>query len=442
MPFWGRPPGARRSGWRRDERAREREERRRWEAQRRFEEVETEPEGEGEGVGEEGVLLDNYIHPHRFSSDELRFTGVDLSPAARDRRRLSDGRSTSSAEDEPPPARGRRDPMQVALRDKEESLAQAAVARMHRARAKGQPNVTLSQAEYDALLRRQPAADRPEPPTEPDSGSSDGADHRLRRPRLRPETTGPPVTVAGPRRRRRHSRAGSGTELVPAVELSSSRSTSAYQRRPRRSSPPRSARPEQARYVSLPEGSNRTGRPPSPVRRAPLPHEPGWAPRARATSAAHPSSATDPFQYQVYDPASPPVSSLAEDRRLVPGPIERRYGSVRRRPVGTTSSRERLSTSISDPSIARRQAALTDTESESESESEAVTTSEDEHDYHDHGHDHHHHHHHDDDDDDDDMDELHREDDDNGVRVNLGPSNGRGSRVIGSGRGSIRRRYG
>jgi hypothetical protein len=165
MPPWGRPPGARlgrqsNGGW----------DRQSWEQyNERFEELDTDYENYP------GVHLDNRGYAtKRFASDELRFTGIDLTPAdsrARRRRTNYDYDEVTDPEydgpdDEPgpsfvPPG------MQLILRTKEEELVERALDRIARARALGKTNVKLSQAEIDALERAERENKRSAPPTLP-----------------------------------------------------------------------------------------------------------------------------------------------------------------------------------------------------------------------------------------------------------------------------------
>ena len=269
--------------------------------------------------------------------------------------------------------------MQVTLRDKEEMLAQTAVERMQRARTKGQPTVTLTQPELDALLRKQKASAIPsrQSPEESTSSGGSGSDHRKGDPDH--VSIAPSASLAKARRRRAKSGAYFA-EALPASSSSSiplaspSRSASVYQKKSHKSQPPQNQHPsEQSRYFSVPEGVERPGSqqvrsPRASSQRPPLPHEPGWTPRPRARSSAGQSGRpTDPFQYQSYPSPPPPLPPqyMTQSRRNASGPAEVQYGSGRRPPRNFSYPQgSTLPTSTSDPAMARRSAVVVDTESD------------------------------------------------------------------------------
>ena len=166
MPPWGRPPGARLG--RRDNRGWDRQS---WEQyNERFEELDDMDYDYYYGAG----LDDRGLAPKRFASDELRFTGIDLTPAnsrARMRRlKTAYDEDTDPDYEEPDDGRGpSHSPlgMQLMLRDKEDILVERALERIARARALGKTNVKLSQAEIDALERAEQKNQPPEPPPVP-----------------------------------------------------------------------------------------------------------------------------------------------------------------------------------------------------------------------------------------------------------------------------------
>jgi hypothetical protein len=108
----------------------------------------------------------------RFASDPLRFTGIDLGDTGSLRSRRShaypqegeEDDDTSEDDDDDDDSEqgsdmddGNGDPdnqVQLALRDKEEALVEAALARIRRAQAKGKKDVKLSKGELTALERR------------------------------------------------------------------------------------------------------------------------------------------------------------------------------------------------------------------------------------------------------------------------------------------------
>jgi len=119
-------------------------------------------------------LDDRGLAPKRFASDELRFTGIDLTPAnsrARMRRlKTAYDEDTDPDYEEPDDGRGPSHAppgMQLMLRDKEDILVERALERIARARALGKTNVKLSQAEIDALERAEQKNQRPAPPPVP-----------------------------------------------------------------------------------------------------------------------------------------------------------------------------------------------------------------------------------------------------------------------------------
>ena len=139
MPSWGRPSWARRG---KREQDRERNARHRKES-RRFEEIDSDDD-DGQGV-----RLGNW-----FASDNLYFTGTDVGPRQRNQRNQDCDECSDSIEelnDEISDRSG--GVMQLALRDKEETLLHKALERIRRAQVLGEKNVKLTQPEIDALER-------------------------------------------------------------------------------------------------------------------------------------------------------------------------------------------------------------------------------------------------------------------------------------------------
>ncbi|KAK4044443.1 PRA1 family protein-domain-containing protein [Parachaetomium inaequale] len=150
-PQWGRP--SRRE--RRTHEARNGDEERWWEfGQRVVEELDSDGDFDTQGVGSASNALG-----HRFVSDPLRFTGVDLGEKDGDTRARrayayqngEDDETTDDSEQDSDGEGGVRLPL---LDPEEEALADAAMARIRRAQAKGKKDVKLSKEELAAYQRR------------------------------------------------------------------------------------------------------------------------------------------------------------------------------------------------------------------------------------------------------------------------------------------------
>jgi len=111
----------------------------------------------------QGVGLASTAGGHRFSSDPLRFTGIDLGDrdGVRPRRNYTHGSEEDDDESDETSdndsAQGSDDgddQGQLALREKEDEALQSAMARIRRAQAKGKKDVKLSQDELKALERQ------------------------------------------------------------------------------------------------------------------------------------------------------------------------------------------------------------------------------------------------------------------------------------------------
>lgn len=383
MPPWGRPPpGARRGrqsngGW----------DRQSWEQYNgRFEELDTDYENyQGVHLGNRGYA------PKRFASDELRFTGIDLTPAnSRARRRRTKNAYDEDTDpeydeldDEPGP--GRVPPgMQIVLRTKEEELVERALERIARARALGKTNVKLSQAEIDALERAERKNQRPAPPPIPKPAprskksvqSRPKAQERKKSKGEKSASDSPKIkAVEAARNGTSRGRSSTGSRegalvpypILPEDDYSppgrydsdgyfmpapvrprpasgpASRTASSHSLRQQQSrTPPVPAALQQyyvGRYASNPD-DNYSARPASNSSRAsrPDPSDPDWEPRARSTSSLV-SYPVDQLPYQTqthraprFDPSDPRFASPAT-RRVASGPA-----AVQTSPLGRRRS--------------------------------------------------------------------------------------------------------
>ncbi|KAJ4296160.1 hypothetical protein N0V88_004864 [Collariella sp. IMI 366227] len=114
----------------------------------RVEEVESDNDFDTQGVGASNALS------HRFSSDPLRFTGVDLGDSGntRSRRTYHNGDDETTDDSEQDSDDGH---MRLPVLDQEEeALADAAMARIRRAQARGKTDVRLNKEELAAYQRR------------------------------------------------------------------------------------------------------------------------------------------------------------------------------------------------------------------------------------------------------------------------------------------------
>ncbi|MCJ1470586.1 hypothetical protein MMC07_009232 [Pseudocyphellaria aurata] len=335
MPSWGRPSGAHKG---KREKGRDRQIRRREEA-RRFEEIESDDD-DGQGVG----LSRQYV------GDELYFTGADLSRSRpRNQRTRSHDTSESSEADDVDENIG--GIMQLALRDKEESLVHKALERIRRAQMLGRTNVKLTQSEIDALARkrRKDEATRKAPLSSSSAidrrpGSTQLSDtveqrpsnRRLRNPRSTYRSdefpgsrhaTLPEILLPGTDGKASYQAFGQYSSAAPGQHNRSPRSgsRSASSHSQLQSTPPLPSsqfRSPKERNFSVPE----TSRPPPTIspnslpRR--LPDDPNWIPRPQ-------SSSSNPAQ--IYSPPSAHVPShYFQGRRIVSGPPELQYMGSRR----------------------------------------------------------------------------------------------------------------
>lgn len=336
MPSWGRPSGARKGkrGKEQDRQTRQREE------ARRFEEIESDDD-DGQGVG--------LSRP--YYSDELYFTGTDLSRSRPPQRTYSHNYTSESSGDEEDVDESLGGTMQLALRDKEELLVQKALERIRRAQMLGRTNVKLTQPEIDALARKRrkveairkgplsgsKATDRRHSSGQP----SETAEQRTSKRKLRtpismydngefssPRRTTPPgILFPGPDGNASYQPFGqySSAATGPYNRSSRSGSRSASSHSQQQSTPPLPSsqfRPPNERYFSVSEAS----RPPStlPPNTLPrrLPDDPNWIPRPQ-------SSSSNPAQ--LFSPPSSHVPShYFQGRRIVSGPPESQHVGSRR----------------------------------------------------------------------------------------------------------------
>ncbi|GAD96355.1 COPII vesicles protein Yip3, putative [Paecilomyces variotii No. 5] len=357
MPRWGRPPGARLG----------REVRRRglqWEdddGEVRVEEIESEEDGY-----DRGMLLDEYYglrrdgsrrqsrrHSYEYEDETESSEGVDYNLD-------SDADSTVAYA------------VQLAMMDKEERLVDKALERIRRAQLMGKKNVRLSQEELDALERRRMrtaesketqrkkgASSRPsltEKRKDKSNGKIKGKDKDKGK-NEKPITKG----KAEKTEKRKSMPASSATERpltdgwtrnksVPSGYYSSpgGRPSSSSSQRPRTPSS-QSARAQQSgtsprsqlpqRYASVSEH-----RPTSSSRHQafprPLPDDPQWVPRSRASSNAVPYP-YDPAGYLPYGAIDPRYSYHV--RRDMGGFPDGPYRATRRSPSDDSSTSESAS---------------------------------------------------------------------------------------------------
>lgn len=404
----------------------------------RVEEIESEldVEEDEDDDDDEGVLLDPSYEKRRLVGEkELRRLGMDLVP--RNSRREGyeyEEESEFSSEEylEDGPDRTVAYALQLAMRDKEESLVEKALERIRRAQMLGKTNVRLSKRELDALEKKRRQSQST------NLGGSQRQKEKLARPALdntrrnKGERAAAGTASKTKTERQRASRPSSSSEhrvpnyyqpaneayappgrsRAPTLEYYGSPvrpSSSSSQARPRtpttqslrpqqlNSSPRYQQQYQQPRFYPVPEGSQSQSRRASLSSRNPpppraLPDDPLWAPPARSSASLVPyASDQSPYPPQSYNPqldarygVSPPGG--------VPVPYDTHYQPVYRVPE------EAYGSGPSNPLAAqreRRPAAPGDVETSEDGEDE-----EDE----------------DDDNDDDDDDD---DDEDNGVQVEV-----------------------
>lgn len=326
-----------------------------WE-QSRVEELDSDDtDAQGVGLGSDNK---------RFTSDSLRFIGVDLGSTSGARKSYAFHDSEESSEDSAESEFEGTDSLQVAMRDKEEALVQSALARIRRAQEKGKTEVKLNKAEVDALEKRRKRMQAAATTKQRNgSGSSGGSETERRRrsdrnitvpiasqPNSRPSSrrgekrkskraeepsmgANPPVMlVAGPDG---VAYAPSGSYTPP---LAGSRNSPT---RPRASTTQQSRGP--APYFTYQQPSTRhfsDGTRPtsssSTSSRRPLPDDENWEPStSRRSSASFQNYTLNPFDYQISSDAPPPIpaqylQSQPLPRRNVSNPADVSYSSVRR----------------------------------------------------------------------------------------------------------------
>lgn len=374
MPPWGRPSGAkgsrRRTEW-------EREQARWYEQQARVEELDSDDTDTQGGVG----LISE---KKRFASDQLHFTGIDLSSTSRARRSYTYSTEESSEVDSDGSSYDDRSERQVALRDKEEALVQSAFARIRRAQEKGKQEVKLNQDELDALEKRRKrmeAAARAK--ARKGSGSSGGSGSEKRRSerkavpiqQLFTEPLPDPVNKKRSKKSNPSTPPSSGSSRPPGILVGGPGGSTLtplghYPPQTGRNSPgrPRSSS-SQSRGEPFPQipyqqairhysDGNRPASSASNSSRRHLPDEEDWNPsQSRRTSISSQHHTPDPFDFQipsghVQSMSQQYLQSQASAQRIGSGSGDIAYSSVRRSPPGgyPTSGRALAS----DPAIRRR----------------------------------------------------------------------------------------
>ena len=331
MPSWGRPSGARKGkrGKEQDKQTRQREE------ARRFEEIESDDD-DGQGVG--------LSRP--FVSDELYFTGADLSRSRPPQRTYSHNHTSEFSEDEEDVDGSLGGPMQLALRDKEELLVHRALERIRRAQMLGRTNVKLTKPELDALARKRRKVeatrkDRLSGSKANDSRRSSGQTIETVEQKTSKRRLGTPISMY-----ENGEFSNSGHAAPPAILLPgpdgnefyqpfghySSAATGPYNRSSRSGSRSASSHSQQQSTPPLPSSqfgppkernfsASKASRPPStlPPNTLPrrLPDDPNWIPRPQSCS----SNTAQPFS----PPQSHVPSHYFQGRRTVSGPPESQY---------------------------------------------------------------------------------------------------------------------
>jgi hypothetical protein len=336
----------------------------------------------------------------RFASDLLRFTGADLASSSRAGRSYDYDTEESSEDSEESEVEGV-NALQVALRDKEEALVQSALARIRRAQEKGKQEVKLNRDELDALeKRRKRMQSAGTTKTREGNGSSGSGSERRRRSDR--NLISVPITAAAaepsgrkraPSRRSEEVSAHPQAAINPPGMLVSGPDGLTYaplgyyppQAGSSHNSPPRprSATPQQLRAGPPPQyahqGSNRhfsEGTRPasssSTSSRRFLPDEEGWIPNSRRSSGSSQSHGVDPFEYQVSSEQPPPIpEQYMQGRRIVSGPPEVSYSSVRRNPPGYSAAAR----APSDPSLRKRSSYKDELDDSQDSSSEEADES-------------------------------------------------------------------
>jgi len=374
MPPWGRPPLGRR-------------ERERWERERlmyddamRFQELDSEEDGAA--LGNHGVPASVFKQNNRSISDELFFNdGASRYPrqSNSDEHLAYGDRYESPEEESGDDEDGRRPSNSLVRRDSDQLIAQRAMDRIDRAKAKGKNSVNLTHEEIEALNKRyaRPSSNSPErrrrdsgdKAKKSQSGSPSGAWTRKRNSRRSSIIASSSTALAPAKPRTKESRkkqaqpqedtfqhgqpqmppglmtmgpggvpvytpmgyynaplpsgrrtASDGTRYSPPRSGDSSRSTSASSRRgqPAYDAPP------------YPTRGNSGGRPPSQY----IEHPEYWQP---------------PYGHPGYPPYQ--AYNQHDARRVASGPPNVAYSNVYRRVPAPAAARGRVTPSSSDPTL-------------------------------------------------------------------------------------------
>jgi hypothetical protein len=368
MPPWGRPPSGRR-------------ERERWERERilyedalRFQELDS----EDEAFGTHGVPASVFKQSNRSVSDELFFNdGASRYPRqSYSDEHLAYGERYESPEDESDEdgaeGGGRRPSSSLVRRDSDQLIAQRALDRIDRAKAKGKSSVNLTHEEIEALEKRhaRPSSSSPERQRR---GSGDKADKRR-------SPSGNNRAWTRKRGSRRSSLiASSSTALAPAKQrVKDGRKKQTlppddtypaggqmppgfmsmgpggvpvysplgyYNAQP----PPRRTASDSNRYSPPKSGDSSRSTSASSRRGQPSYEAPPY-PSSRNSMARPPSAYSEadywPPPYGQYPPYHP-----HDARRVASGPPNVAYSNVYRRVPPTTSARGRVQASTSEPAL-------------------------------------------------------------------------------------------
>ncbi|RDL36820.1 uncharacterized protein BP5553_06172 [Venustampulla echinocandica] len=356
--FSGEAGSRRRKQWER--------ERALWEDENRVEELDsddTDTQGVGLSFGKK-----------RFASDPLEFTGIDLAMESRARRGYAFDDGESSSEDSEESENEGTNALQIALRDKEEALVQSALRRIRRAQEKGKREVKLNQDELDALEKRRKRMQASNTKAKKESRSSGGSGTEKKRRSDRSLIT-VPLTGEPSGRKRAKSRLEEPPNPPGLIEGPDGLTYAPVGYYPvqaaTRNSPsrPRSASSQQLQGTGRPSSSYQTGQIPrhfsdgmrptsssSTSSRRPLPDDEDWIPgSSRRSSVSSQSFPVDPFEYQTSEQPPPiPQQYMQQGRRIVSGPPEVSYSSLRRSPPFGTSYPAAARSSGSDPALRLR----------------------------------------------------------------------------------------
>ncbi|KAG9248324.1 hypothetical protein BJ878DRAFT_54418 [Calycina marina] len=272
--------------------------------------------------------------------------------------------------------------LQIALRDKEEALVQSALARIRRAQEKGKREVKLNQDELDALEKRRKRMQAATTIKEkkPHSSGSDKDRKRSQRqlvpipslevmPRARAASksssskkgksrrnTSPPpsgIMVANHDGTTTYAPFGYHPSQVGSSRGSPSRPRSSTSQQIHGNLPPHYVYSQGPSSRHFSDGT-RPGSSASNSSRRPLPDEESWIPTSSRRSSVASHASVDPFEYQTAQP------QYTKGRRIVSGPPEVAYSSIRRSPPilgGYPASPARpvsSSRGASDPTLRRR----------------------------------------------------------------------------------------